>query len=217
MLAPGVTVLPGLLFGVYRIGSESALDSGLAGGGVLDGGLGVLPLLLLLFGGFLLQSATEELALRGYVQRNMIEWKGASRNLVWILIVPSLLFSISHGFNPDYSALAAVNTVLIGVLFGAIVLASGNLWGAIGIHTGWNFGLGCLWSLPVSGLRTPRLVEMRIAETGSTADFFFGGDYGPEGGLIVTGLVVAGIVWALPRAMHRWTADQWGTQSNPVG
>ncbi len=97
------------------------------------------------------------------------------------------------------------------------MLASGNLWGAIGIHTGWNFGLGCLWSLPVSGLRTPRLVEMRIAETGSTADFFFGGDYGPEGGLIVTGLVVAGIVWALPRTMHRWTADQWGTQSNPVG
>lgn len=218
LLAPGVAVIPGLLLGVYRLqpGNSPAEKAAAQVAALLEPGIGAIPILLLLFAGFMAQSATEELVLRGYVQRNMVEWKAASRNLVWILIVPSLLFSMLHGFNPDYSAVAAVNTVLIGVLFGAVVLGSGNLWSAIGLHGGWNFGLGCLWSLPVSGLSAPHLLEIGIDDSGEGARLFFGGGYGPEGGLIVSLLVVGGIVWALPRAMDAWLGDRWGTQSEPA-
>jgi membrane protease YdiL (CAAX protease family) len=213
MAAPATVVIPGVLLGVYEPGrSDPVAEASVAAGPLLQGST-ALPVLLLLFLGFMMQSATEELALRGYVQRNMVEWKGAGRNLVWILIVPSLLFSLFHGFNPEFSAVAAVNTLLIGVLFGAVVLATGNLWSAIGLHGGWNFGLGCLWSLPVSGLATPRLFAIGLRDGSDTAGLFFGGDYGPEGGLIVTFLTLAGIMWALPRAMKRWLVDEWGTRA----
>ena len=214
LAAPAMAVIPGLLLGVYAIGDSAPVaEAGATSGPVLQQGAATVPVLLLLFFGFMMQSATEELVLRGYVQRNMVEWKATSRNLVWILIVPSLLFSLFHGFNPEYGAVAAVNTLLIGILFGAVVLATGNLWSAIGLHGGWNFGLGCLWSLPVSGLATPRVFKIGMPDGGPGARLSFGGDYGPEGGLIVTLLSLAGIIWALPRAMKRWPVDEWGTRA----
>ncbi|MCA9726709.1 MAG: CPBP family intramembrane metalloprotease [Candidatus Eisenbacteria bacterium] len=211
-LAPGLIVAAGFLSGVYGL-ADPSMDGSMqpaTTGTLMTMSLGTILKLLLLFAGFVLQSGSEELVLRGYVQRNMVEWKGPSRNLVWILIVPSLLFSLFHGFNPDYSAIAAVNTVLIGVLFGAIVLANGQLWTAIGLHAGWNFGLACIWSLPVSGLSTHHLLSMEIRSEGSVTKMLFGGGYGPEGGLLSTAIVVAGMAWALPKAMDRWMVDGWG-------
>jgi hypothetical protein len=119
-------------------------------------------------------------------------------------------FSFLHAANPGFNVVAAVNTFLIGIFFGAVVLGSGHLWSAIGLHAGWNFSLGCFVSLPVSGLSMPGLLAVRHRETGEFAELFFGGDYGPEGGLAVTLLVLMGLSWALPRALDRWRVDQWG-------
>jgi hypothetical protein len=54
------------------------------------------------------------------------------------------------------------------------------------LQTGWNLLLGCFLSLRVSGLDFPRYanVEVRGAEA------ITGGEYGPEGSWLMTGLLL---------------------------
>ncbi|MEZ4651061.1 MAG: type II CAAX endopeptidase family protein [Candidatus Eisenbacteria bacterium] len=161
--------------------------------------------------GFLVQGATEEVIVRGYAQKNMVEWKGKARSFGWVLVFPSLVFSLAHVSNPETGPVPAANTFLIGLALGALVLAQGDLWAAIGFHAGWNFGLAGIWSLPVSGIKPAGwlVVEMN-EELPDWARLAFGGAYGPEGGLVVTVLVVLAISILLPAAMDRWPRDRWG-------
>lgn len=49
------------------------------------------------------------------------------------------------------SWLAAVNVFGAGILFGIAYAVSGNLWFPISIHFSWNFALGPLLGLSISG------------------------------------------------------------------
>jgi membrane protease YdiL (CAAX protease family) len=202
-LAPGAILGAGLLLGVYGIGDSDGSSIGFVR-------VGALPLLLLLIG-FAFQGSTEELVLRGYIQRNMVDWKAGRRAWFWILILPSLLFGLGHFMNPGFGFVPFVNTVLIGIFFGALVLTCGQLWTVFGIHTGWNAALAVIWSLPVSGLETAKLLPVEVQQTGTVATHLFGGSYGPEGGLVTTVLILAAIGIAVPRAISAFRDDAWGT------
>jgi membrane protease YdiL (CAAX protease family) len=195
LLVPGLVLLAGLAAGFYRLSPD------LGRPGSATGQLGII---LLFLPGFLVEGATEELMIRGYVQRTMMEWRAERGGLFWILVVPAILFSLSHMANPDFGAVPFLNTVLIGILLGALVLRSGRLWSAIGLHAGWNFGLACVWSLPVSGLETPSFLRVELVEGArpEAARLILGGGYGPEGGLAVTLLVILALSWVLPRAVE---------------
>ena len=203
-LAPGVLFGVGLLAGAYEIGdagdSSPAFER-----------IGALPLLLAM-GGFALQGSAEELMVRGYVQRNMVEWKAGQRSWLWVLVMPSVIFSIAHAANPGFGLIPFANTVLIGIFFAALVLARGELWSACGVHAGWNFGLAVVWSLPVSGLETERLLPVEVLAAGPVVERLFGGAYGPEGGLATTLLVIVGLAVVAPRTLRAFAVDAWGTR-----
>ena len=74
-----------------------------------------------------------------------------------------------------------VNIVLVGIVFAVACLRTGSLWFAIGLHWAWNFGLGALFSLPVSGFR---LRGLMVTEIRPVHDWLSGGEFGPEGGAV---------------------------------
>ena len=130
----------------------------------------------------------EEMFSRGYCMSIL-----RRSNLHIVLIVPNVIFALLHIFNNNIGVLPLINLFLIGVLFSLMFLRRGNIWMPIGYHITWNFFQGSVFGMPVSGgslngLYTSRLVGENI---------FNGGGFGPEGGLIVTALIVISIALLL--------------------
>jgi hypothetical protein len=132
----------------------------------------------------LLQSAGEEVFARGYLLRALLQWRGA----VVALAVTSVTFGLMHGLNPGATRVALLNTSLVGLFLGLVRLR-GGLWAAIGCHAAWNFILGFVLAQPVSGIPLRGLIATRA----SGPSILSGGEFGPEGSLIVTGIVVLGL------------------------
>jgi len=148
--------------------------------------------LLLLFG-----VIGEELLFRGYGFQIMVRRYGT-----WATLLPmGVLFAAAHSSNMNVSALGLLNTFLWGVALGWCVLLSGDLWLATGVHAGWNWGLPLLgvnlsgFTMRVSG------VELRW----SLGPVWSGGEYGPEGGLLSTIVLVALIAFLLRTPIERQT------------
>ena len=67
-------------------------------------------------------------------------------------------------------------------MFGLGYVLTGELAIPIGLHIAWNFLLGSMFGLPVSGIPAPAL--FLVVQRGP--DMWTGGAYGPEGGLLGT-------------------------------
>jgi len=97
---------------------------------------------------FILAGLFEELMLRGYVFQAFIE--GSNK---WIAtIILSLIFSIMHMANPNFSVGGALNIFLAGMLLSIVYLKTLSLWMPIGLHIAWNWTQGPLWGMNVSGM-----------------------------------------------------------------
>lgn len=179
------------ILAVHALGSFEILGAsrerlaGIPGWGRVEPAL-MLPLLLL---GFLIQGGVEEWVARGYILRALRERYGFLVSASF----SSLVFASLHAANPDASVLAIVNTFLAGFLLAELVERSGSLWSAVLCHGVWNFAMGCVASLPVSGATVFKLFEVRL--TGPV--LVTGGGYGPEGSLLTTVLVLPliGLLW----------------------
>lgn len=147
--------------------------------------------LVMLLGGFLIQGGLEELVLRGgfygLLRRAISPWTAA--------IASSGLFALAHAGNPAFTLAAGVNTLLAGVLFCALLERTGSLWAPTWVHGVWNFAIGGLLSLPVSGIEIFRLFDARL----SGPEAWTGGSYGPEGSWVLVPMLLACIALALPR------------------
>jgi len=125
----------------------------------------------------------EELLFRGYAFQLLIRAFGP-----FATILPtSLLFGLMHSANPGVTVMGIINTVAFGVLFGYAVWRTGALWLPIGLHFGWNVALPLLGS---------NLSGFTMGVTGYTLKwtvgaFWSGGDYGVEGSVLTTLVVVA--------------------------
>lgn len=124
---------------------------------------------------FVLISFKEEILTRGYILRNFMY----SYNKLIALILSSLIFSILHGLNPDYSLLSFINILLAGVLLGLPYTYNKNLWFPIALHFSWNF-FQSLFGFNVSGLDTYSLIEIEIPES----NLINGGEFGFEGSVL---------------------------------
>jgi hypothetical protein len=71
------------------------------------------------------------------------------------------------------------------------------LWLPIAFHIGWNFFEGPIFGFPVSGIITPALVQQQSVGPAPLT----GGDFGPEGGLLILPLI--GLAALLLRAYTR--------------
>ncbi|WP_135365952.1 CPBP family intramembrane glutamic endopeptidase [Halosimplex halophilum] len=137
----------------------------------------------------------EELLFRGYLLTNVAEglagWRGIGLGgaFAGATAVSGLTFGVAHGLNPSATALALGNIALFGGLFAASYLLTGRIAAAVGLHVTWNFSIASLFGFPVSGFTTPVTV---VAVEQSGPAVLTGGSFGPEGGLVALGALVAG-------------------------
>ena len=136
----------------------------------------------------LLPAATgEELFFRGYPFQRLIEAFGE-----WpATALCATLFGLVHLYNPSPTVLSTLNTALVGILLAFAYLKTRGLWLPIGLHFAWNYALGFLYSLPVSGI-TLKGVVWQVEVTGGC--WLTGCAYGPEGSLLTTLIASAAIV-----------------------
>jgi membrane protease YdiL (CAAX protease family) len=136
----------------------------------------------------LLAAAFEEIIFRGYIFQRLLESIGT----LGALLVLSAFFGGAHLENPNASPLSTANTILAGILLAVAYLKTRGLWLPIALHWAWNFFLGPVCSLPVSGLDIgPRLFVPVV----SGPAWLTGGKYGLEGSVVLTAVCTLAIVW----------------------
>lgn len=133
--------------------------------------------ILLLFGG-----VGEEMFFHGYGFQLLLAAVGPFATILPV----SVLFSLAHMGNLNISVLGVLNTFGWGVVLGYAFWRSGDLWLPIGLHVGWN------WALPLFGAR---LSGFTMNVTGYALRWHIpplwsGGEYGPEGGLLTSAVLV---------------------------
>ncbi len=147
----------------------------------------------------------EETLFRGYVLHNLhawLGWRGA-------VAIQAMLFAVVHlgnvvGADPEarQAALGALPSLfLIAVFFALCVRKTGGLWFPIGFHFAWNFCLGCVFSLPVSGIETFKLLDVQSSET----SWFSGGSFGAEGSFFLIPILLALIYYISKAPDHPQT------------
>lgn len=136
---------------------------------------------------FTLVGLSEELLFRAYFFNN---FTGRLANGV---LISSLFFAAMHLFNPNISVIGFINIFIAGVLFACTYLWSGSLLLPIGIHITWNYVMGYIFGLPVSGLTIDGLLQVEV--TGPA--WITGAQFGLEGGLLATLLLLLGFPLSL--------------------
>lgn len=145
---------------------------------------------LRLAGLFLVAAVFEEVLFRGYPLFALVAaWRRGRA-----IAVTSVLFALAHAGNPHYGVGAALVVALIGAALALVVLQEGTVWGAVGIHAGWNWTLAAGAALPVSGVPFASPCWLGVMD-GPT--WLTGGGFGVEAG------VAAAAAWAL-FGVGRW-------------
>lgn len=180
-------VLAGLLLGSGAV--EGVLTSV---EGDLFSGISVFTGLVVALGFFFVLAVLEELLFRGYLLVNIAEGIRIGTDdrtaVLSAVAVTAVLFGVAHAANPGASLFSTLNIVLFGLFLGCTYVFTDRLAVPIGIHTTWNYTLGPVFGLPVSGL-TSSVVVFDLELGGP--QLLTGGDFGPEGGLLsLLGLVV---------------------------
>ena len=135
-------------------------------------------------------SVFEEILCRAIIFR-IVEQSLGSRPALGI---SALLFGLAHLPGGSAGALAIVVTVVAGFAFSAAFMLTRRLWLCIGIHFAWNYTLGSIFSIAVSG----RPANGLVSGTLSGPDWITGGAYGLEGSaatLLVLGALGAALIW----------------------
>ena len=135
---------------------------------------------------FVVVAFHEEIMLRGYILRSLME----SMNRYLALAISSLIFMTVHLLNPNISFLGVVNLFLAGIVLGIYYVHKSNLWLPIGMHLTWNFFQGPIFGFEVSGIKSQSLIKQTV----NGSDLITGGKFGFEASLLATVLIVVVIL-----------------------
>ena len=148
-------------------------------------------MIAIFFVAFIFQGLGEEALFRGYLMTSL-----ARRHHVWVAIITSsLAFSLFHIGNANFSFIAFINIFLFGVFALVFMLKRGSIWAVGAIHTVWNFAQGNIFGFNVSG--NPKFDSIFSAAQENFGAILSGGDFGPEGGLGVTVILLIALLVAL--------------------
>lgn len=149
------------------------------------------PVIILFLIGFIIQGASEEILVRGYLMVSLArDYRPA-----FAVAISSVAFSLLHLGNPGVGLLPLINITLMGIFLGIYVFKRGDLWGACAIHTIWNFTLGNIFGVSVSGLDT--VPSLLISVSNERLALINGGAFGLEGGVAVTLILLVSIALVL--------------------
>lgn len=148
-----------------------------------------LPVLLFALISVFIQSSSEEMWCRGFMQQRInVHYP------LWVAaVVNGLVFGGMHLFNPGASVLSVSATCLVGIGYSLLCWYSGSIWTCFGAHTLWNFTQNFLLGLPNSSLVSP--LSLFHLVPGSQNTLFYDTTYGVEAtlqSLIVHGLLMTG-------------------------
>jgi membrane protease YdiL (CAAX protease family) len=145
---------------------------------------------------FMFAALAEEALFRGYPLQTL-----ARAKLAWLaVLLTSVPFAAIHLHNPNVvKGFTFINTALAGVWLAVAYLRTRSLWLPLGVHWAWNWALGSLFGLPVSGITTIAPNPL-LHGTDLGPAWITGGSYGIEGGVACTiALVISTIfIWWLP-------------------
>jgi membrane protease YdiL (CAAX protease family) len=160
-----------------------------------------IPNLLGSFGYFIVIGFQEELLFRGYQLQNLVDGLDLRKGVIF----SSIFFALAHIFNPHSSILSTLGLFASGLFLAYAWTRTRQLWLAIGLHIGWNFFEGVIFSFPVSGTDTFRILSTTVS--GPTT--LTGGAFGPEAGLILLPALAVGVglVWIYTRSRSQEEPD----------
>lgn len=166
-------------------------------GGMQAAGLGQAwrsPVSLLHIGlllvSFMFQASVEEVIFRGW----MLSVVARKTNVTVAVLLVSLVFCLLH-FSPHQPPLVMLSTFLFSLFACAWALRTGNIWGVMGWHAGWNWLLATGFELPVTGMDA-HLPALLVALRPQGLDTLTGGAQGPEGSYLCSVFLVAAIAWS---------------------
>jgi uncharacterized protein len=128
--------------------------------------------------GFFSVAALEELLFRAILFRLLQRSFGT----ITAVLVSSLLFSAVHLLNPHADWLSTLQLLVLGLLFIAAFMYTRRLWLCVGMHWGWNYAQGGIFSSPVSGMKADGLISGSM--TGPA--WLTGGDFGIEASVLAS-------------------------------
>lgn len=135
---------------------------------------------------FIFVGINEEMFSRGYCMTVLKQTKKR-----WVpIVVSSIIFALMHSMNQGISLLAYVNLFLFGIVMGYVFIKTKNIWMCIGYHITWNYFQGNIFGFLVSGNVTDSVYTIQVVNS----NLINGGNFGPEGGLVVTVLLIITIL-----------------------
>jgi membrane protease YdiL (CAAX protease family) len=131
----------------------------------------------------------EEVIFRGYPLQAL----AINLSPMFATLITSGLFGLVHANNPNATVFSTINTILAGIWLSVAYFKTRSLSLATGLHLGWNFSMGTVYGLPVSGIT--RLTDYSLLDSRDLGKTWLtGGSYGPEGGAITTVILILGII-----------------------
>jgi len=210
-------LIMGTLIGLVALAVAVGIAS--AAGGLRFSFIGAGMLLpagrsLLTSGALLFAAAlAEEAAFRGYPLQTMTRAK-----LMWLgVILTSVPFGLAHLWNPNVvPGVTFANTVLAGAWLAAAYLKTRSLWFPLGVHWGWNWALGSIFGLPISGTRPFSNPILRGDDIGPA--WLTGGSYGIEGGVACTVALIVFTLFVWRTRLVKPTPELWKltSEENPA-
>ena len=166
------------IFGNIEVAEQSANLTGFSA-------VGLVAIYLL---GFMVQGASEEILSRGW----MMQVIGA-RYKPWLgVLLSTLLFAILHLGNAGVNPISVINLILVSFLLALFVLNDGSLWFACAWHSSWNWMLGNVYGLSVSG-HGEKITLVDLNTKGN--ELLSGGGFGPEGSIVTSIVIVLAIIF----------------------
>ncbi len=151
-------------------------------------GVASLSSILVILIGWIIQGATEEILIRGWLLDVLI----TKYNIGFGLLISSTLFGVLHLANPNVNYIAVINIILVGIFYGIYVIKTNDLWAVCGMHSAWNFAQGNIFGFDVSGISVSigSLIDLNLIGN----DFITGGIFGPEAGIVATFVLLVSIM-----------------------
>jgi len=130
---------------------------------------------------FVVAALAEEAMFRGYALQTFTRAHLAALGI----FLTSVPFGLVHLWNPNVvRGITFANTALAGIWLAIAYMRTRSLWLPLGVHWSWNWALGSVFGLPVSGMKVVSHTLFQGNDIGPA--WLTGGSYGIEGGAACT-------------------------------
>nr|WP_245335137.1 CPBP family intramembrane glutamic endopeptidase [Streptococcus oricebi] len=130
--------------------------------------------------GFFIQGLTEEVLTRGYLFNEL----ASHLSRVWATLISALAFMGLHAANPGMTLMPVINLFVFGLVFALLFWLTDNIWLVGAAHSIWNFTLGPLLGIEVSGQVFPKTIF--ISQARADLPLINGGSFGVEASIFTT-------------------------------